>query len=192
MRALARAVPVVLSCLLACGQANPLAVKCTEGASGTAPRRIAVRVEDASGRPVSGASVAFHLISESAPARFASGFSTESLMTDSEGTASVLGIRWPVGEGNARVRVVALSGGSRGELDIPVRLGSTEAKSAIADKAGGGSGMKWLLIAGAAGGALAAVALGGGSKGTTASRPGAPPPVSAITIQPPTVVIGRP
>jgi len=144
----------------------------------------AVRVLDAEGRPVLGASVSFNTPAMGASAIFLDGANQVTIITSERGLARVEGMRPNNIVGNFEIRVVASFGGKRGTARI------TQTNAAPVASGGGGNGkglLILLLIAGA--GAGAAVALGGGSSGTSTPPPGGggtPPPAITITSGSPT------
>ncbi len=157
--------------------------------------RLIVRVEDETGRPVRGVTVTFRLPSDGPGGRFASGMASESLITDGDGTASVFGIRWADQPGLARVQVAATRGGNRADLAIPVtvlRPSESTSREPESVKASGSSSKKWLILAGIAGGAVAGLAFAGGGSAAGAAAPVAGAVTAPITIQPPTITIGKP
>ena len=86
-------------------------------------RRIVVAVENDQGQPVPGAKVRFRLPAEGSTGRFASGLTTETVMTGPDGRAAVFGIAW---NGQPGPLVVAVSCSLRtdtAELEIPVEIG---------------------------------------------------------------------
>ena len=201
MRVLLCAGALTLVVIPALAESNPFTVRVIEGGdspatAGTVSRnRLSVRVETQSGQPIRGATVTFRLPSEGPGGRFASGMLNESLITNGEGTASVFGIRWADQPGLATVRVAAILDGGRAECVIPVtvlRPSDSGSRSSEASARSGSAARKWLILAGVAGGALAGLAFAGGSSSAAAASSVAGAVSTPITIQPPTISIGKP
>jgi hypothetical protein len=168
-------------------------------AAGVASARpVTVLVKDAAGKPLSGASVTFHLPAEGPSGRFPSGLLTEVLLTGADGKASVFGIHWNDKPGPVAISVAAAKSDVRAIEDVMVEISSTaqptrddRQNTAVAVRQP--SSRKWVLLglvaAGAAGASLAAMTASGHSSPAAPAAVQAPPPVQ---ISPPTIVIGRP
>jgi len=150
-------------------------------------RRLVVAVDDAQGRPVSGATVRFRLPAEGSTGRFASGLTSESVVSGSDGRAAVLGIIWNAQPGPLTVTVYCTLGTEMAELEIPIEISARSSKEANAANPGRfpstGSNRKWLILAAVIGGgaAIGAGAMLGHS--STSSSSG----TITITSVPPTV-----
>ena len=154
-------------------------------------RRIVVAVENDQGQPLPDATVLFRLPAEGSTGRFASGLTTEMVLTGADGRAAVFGIAWNSQPGTLVVAVSGTLGTDTAELEIPVEIGQHSGKELDAANPGhfpkvSSGGHKWLIIAaligaGAAGGAVAAFSHGSST----------PAPVNTGTITlasvPPTV-----
>lgn len=157
----------------------------------TSANRIEVLVTDAGGRPVPNATVTFTLPREGATGLFASGLTSESVITGGDGTASVAGICWDDRPGVALVQIKASRDGDTGAAVVSVELMPATGEKPAVSKGSGGS--KWILAAAAAGAALAGIALAGGK-----SRPSSPgalvaaPAPTAPTVGAPIISIGKP
>lgn len=157
----------------------------------TSANRIEVLVTDAGGRPVPNATVTFTLPREGASGVFASGLTSESVITAGDGTASVSGICWGDSPGVALVQIKASRDGVTGAAVVTVELlPGTGEKSAVSK----GSGRsRWILAAAAAGAALAGVAFAGGKGSSSASgSPVTAPVQTAPTVGAPIISIGKP
>jgi hypothetical protein len=181
-------------------QAAELKIQVLEGAGSVVPRsgrsskRIVVRVTDASGAPVAGATVSFRLPSEGPTGTFPSGLRSESLLSDRDGKAGVSGIRWGSVSGSASVRVTASEARGRSQITVPVEVSSEAAKGDSAGAIRGApSSRKWLILAGVAGGAAAGLLF---ATHSSAGAAAAPTVVNSVTVQPtigaPSIVVGRP
>ncbi|MBA3972857.1 MAG: hypothetical protein C0504_01410 [Candidatus Solibacter sp.] len=154
-------------------------------------RPVEVRVTSADGRPAGAATVTFSLPREGPGGRFSSGLTSESVMTDSQGRASVSGIAWNDHEGEALIQIKASLKGEAGAAVyvVSVRQSSGEIRT-IRSRSGS---MKWIAIAAAAGGALAGLAVAGGKGGTAAAAPvSSRPALAAPTVGAPLITIGKP
>lgn len=142
-------------------------------------RSPSVRVLDAEGKPVFGASVNFSTPAMGASAMFVDGGNQATIITNERGIARVEGMRPNNIVGNFEIRVVASFSQNR----ATARINQTNAAPTTGGGGGTGKGLLILLvIAGAAGGVAAA--LSGGSGGSTAPPPGGSPtpPPAAISI----------
>ncbi len=151
---------------------------------------IEVLVTDDSGKPAGGATVTFSLPKEGAGGRFSSGLLSESVLTASDGGASVAGIAWNDTVGEVLMQIKASRGGEVGAAVLVVSV--TPGTGEIRTIAGRSGKAKWLIVAAAAGGALAGIALAG-NKGS-ASPPSAvqPPTTVAPSLGAPSISIGKP
>lgn len=146
---------------------------------------------------MAGAAVTFRLPAEGPSGRFASGLTSESVSTGTDGRASVVGIHWGDLPGSFHIQVIASQGGRRASAAIPVEIsagpranGSERRPEDLQARRGGLA--KWLIIAGAAGGAaVAGMALAGKSSGAAPAAV-VQPPVVTPSIRTPTISIGRP
>lgn len=150
-----------------------------------------VRVLDAAGRPVEGASVSFTTPAIGASAIFVDGGSQATVTTDDKGIARVEGMKPNNIVGNFEIRVTASANGNRASA----RINQTNAAPAAPSSGGGGgkTALIVLLVAGAAAGGLAA-ALGGGG-GSSSGSPNNPPTTPnppAVTITPGSPSFGAP
>lgn len=155
------------------------------------PNRIEVLVSDSAGNPVPDATVTFTLPREGATGRFASGLTSESVITSGDGTASVAGISWGESPGAVLLQIKASRNGETGSAVVTVDLAPAGGGRSTASRGAGKS--KWILAAAAAGAALAGLAFAGGNAG--AAGPGAPaqpPALAAPTVGAPVVSIGKP
>lgn len=153
-------------------------------------RRVTVEIDDAAGKPASGVAVTFKLAS----GRFASGMTSEVLLTGADGKASVFGIHWDDQPGPASIEVIAAAGAVRTEAEISVELAATTGGERLV--ASSGTSKKWLWIslavAGAAGGGLFALRGQGSTTtggGTVPSGPSTLPPPQ---VGGPSIIIGKP
>lgn len=156
----------------------------------------AVRVLDAAGAPVFGATVSFTTPSMGASAMFPDGSTQASFVTNEKGVVKVEGMRPNNIVGNFEIRVNA----SWNQARATARITQTNAAPTAVSSGGSGSNRKGLLIlllvAGA--GAGVAAAMGGGS--SSSNSPGAPPsngggtptPSTPVTITPGAPVFGAP
>lgn len=156
-----------------------------------APGRIVVVVLGAAGRPVANATVTFVLPRDGVTGAFASGLSMESVMTGTDGAASVGGIVWGGVPGVALIRVKASRGSEIGEAVVTVEVRPGDGK--VRTGPGRQGGKKWVLAAAAAGAVLVGVALAGGKGGPGGSIITTQPAAStAPTLGTPSISIGRP
>lgn len=157
----------------------------------TSAHRIEVLVTDTGGRPVPNATVTFTLPREGATGFFASGLTSESVITAGDGTASVAGICWGDSPGVALVQIKASRDGETGAAVVSVELMPGTGEQPAVSKGSGGS--KWILAAAAAGAALAGVAFAGGkSRSSGSGAPVAVPALLAPTVGAPIISIGKP
>jgi hypothetical protein len=149
-------------------------------------RSPAVRVLDANGSPVFGATVTFTTPAMGASAIFLDGSNQATFVTNERGEVRVEGMRPNNVVGNFEIRVLA----NRGRDRATARISQTNAAPSTGGGGGGGGSNRGLLIllivAGA--GAGVAAALGGGSSSSSGSPstppgngPGTPPPPVTIT-----------
>ncbi len=144
-------------------------------------RSPAVRVVDAEGKPVFGASVNFNTPAMGASAYFVDGSNQATVVTNERGIARVEGMRPNNIVGNFEIRVVASFANRR----ATARISQTNAAPTASSGGGTGKGLLiLLLIAGA--GAGAAVALGGSSGGSSTPTP---PPGGGGGTTPPSITI---
>lgn len=183
---------------------------------GSSNKTIKVVVEDALGRPVPNAAVAFRLPEEGVTGAFANGLRTEVVLSGADGIAEAGPVVWGTAPGRSQVRVSAIKGAARGNGAFGIELlGAGQIHTAAAPaperpiptptpvlsrfdsereipqyEAPSFWKRKWVVVALAAGGALA----GGYAARTLQARP----PGSAAVIAPPAqidlgpVVIGPP
>jgi hypothetical protein len=164
-------------------------------------RKITVAAQDDSGQPIGGVTVRFRLPADGPSGHFASGLSSETVVTAANGQATVMGILWNDQSGRLLLAVSAAFGGETAELEIPVEIGLHSAhEPALANPArppSSGIRKKWLILAATVGGAVAlgvaASALRGAS---TPSEPVLQTPLPIASVPPvvgtPTIVIGTP
>jgi hypothetical protein len=123
------------------------------------PRKITVVAEDNAGQPVGGVTVRFRLPADGPSGHFASGLSSETVITPANGRAAVMGILWNDRPGRLVLAVSAALNGEAAELEIPVEIGLHAAhEPASADPVrppSSGIGKKWLILAATVGGAVA-------------------------------------
>lgn len=158
-------------------------------------RKIVVIAEDDTGQALSGVTVRFRLPADGPSGHFASGLSSETLVTAAGGRASVIGIVWNNQPGRLLLGVSAALQGDTAELEIPVEIGGQQAKKTRELASPGrppssGIRKKWLILAATVGGAaalgVAAAALRGSS---TPSEPVTQPTLPVTPVAP---VIGTP
>jgi len=194
--ALRRAAALALSGLLAAPlpAAEPgLRITLAQPLNGASPRVLALRVEDASGRPAAGATLTIRLPDTAPSGTFASGLRSEIVTAGPKGEVTLAGLRWAGGPGINSIAITATLKGARGEMALPVEIGAQAAEQMEKPSARGG--MKWLWIALIAGGAAGgAVAFAGKAPGSAVSSPAAiiQPPTVTPTIGVPTVTVSRP
>ncbi len=145
-------------------------------------RSPSVRVVDAEGKPVFGASVSFTTPAMGASAAFVDGSNQATLITNERGQAKVEGMRPNNIVGNFEIRVVA----SFRNMRATARINQTNAAPAAAGGGGSGKGLLILLVIAGAGAGVAAALGGGGSSTPTPTPPpggggGTPPPTITIT-----------
>jgi hypothetical protein len=172
-------------------QQNPASLQIVivegEGALNNIKQRVnrdpIVQVEDENHKPIAGAAVVFILPNQGPGGTFANGTSTLTTTTDAQGQAVARGIRFNNQVGNMQMRVTASSGGQTATAVIT----QTNLIGASSGGGAGGSGVKWLIIAGVAGAVAAGVIIatrGGGSS--------SPTPTPTVTITPGTPTVGAP
>ena len=182
-------VSYALLCALASAQQTPqaLTVQVVEGQnainniSRNAAYEPVVEVQDASGKPIAGASVSFVLPTIGPGALFPDGSRELMVQTDATGRAVGRGLRPNNQVGQFEIRVVASFGGQRATAIVT----QTNAAPVVASSR---SGKKLAIILGIVGGGAAAAfaAASGGSSGSrtpTTPAPSAADPVSG-TITP--------
>ncbi len=160
---------------------------------------LTVQVTDAVGRPVPDVTVSFLMPPDGPAGVFASGLSTEVLVTGADGRASVYGVRWGQATGPVRVRITARKGHARAgtfsnqyieEIEAAAETPAGKKPKSVSKPRG-----KWLTVvmiaAGAAAGGLALGVAGGGS-GTGPSAPPAAGGIQNPPTAPPTVGVGTP
>lgn len=191
-------------CLLASG----LRLRAIEGngmvvsANAASSRKIVVVAEDEDGQPLKGVTIRFRLPAEGPSGHFASGLSSESLLSAADGRAAVIGIVWNNQPGRLLLGVSASFQDDTAELEIPVEIGGqrTGKDSALVNPGhppSSGIRKKWLIlaatVAGAAAIGVAASALKGNSN---PAEPVIPPPIILPSTPPvvgtPTIGIGVP
>ncbi|MBS1873888.1 MAG: hypothetical protein JSU00_11795 [Acidobacteria bacterium] len=152
-----------------------------------ASRGITVEVTDETGRPVSGVAVSFQLPEDGPSGTFINGGRTEIVNTQTDGRASVWGMRWNKLTGAVSIRITAAKEGVRAGLIGTQYIDATAATQSARVSNGGHS--KLLLItlvaAGVAGAGIAAGAMRG-SKTPTG------PTVTVLSVGTPTVIVGAP
>jgi len=158
-------------------------------------RKIVVAAEDDDGRPLSGVTVRFRLPADGPSGHFASGLSSETLVTSADGRAAVIGIVWNNQPGHLLLAVSAGLQGETAELEIPMEIGGQPSRKdpAMASPVrspSAGIRKKWLILAATVGGVaalgVAASALHGAS---TPAEAGVQPPVNPAPVAP---VVGIP
>ena len=140
-----------------------------------------VRVVDAAGKPVAGATVSFTTPSMGASAIFVDGGNQASVTTDEKGVARVQGMRPNNVVGTFEIRVTASSGGNR----ATARIAQTNAAPAVKTSGGSNKGVLIGVLLAVAGGVGAAVALSGGGSSSSPGGSGTPPvtpPATPVTI----------
>ncbi|MCU0226829.1 MAG: Ig-like domain-containing protein [Bryobacterales bacterium] len=145
-------------------------------------RSPAVRVVDAQGKPVFGASVSFTTPAMGASAVFVDGSTQATLITNEKGLVRVEGMRPNNIVGSFEIRVVASFRNQR----ATARITQTNAAPAATGGGGGSKGLIILLVVAGAGAGVAA-ALGGGGGGNSPAPPTTPPPGGGTP--PPTITI---
>ena len=158
------------------------------------PRKITVVAEDDAGQPVGGVTVRFHLPADGPSGHFASGLSSETVVTPANGRATVMGVLWNDQSGRLLLAVSAAFEGETAELEIPVEIGlHASHEPALANPVrppSSGVRKKWLILAATVGGAaalgVAASALHG------ASNPAAPVAQTPLPIASIPPVVGTP
>ena len=184
----------MLAVTLAAGAQPPvLQIRVVEGEGAVYPvgsratRGVAVRVTDAAGQPVDGATVSFSLPSDGPGGVFASGSRTEVAITHPDGQAAVWGMQWNRLAGAFGILISASKGNARGGVVCALSLAEGGSENAR----GPGRGHKWLWITlgavGAAAGAGVAAA-GSGQKSTGAAAAS----TTGVQIGAPTILLGRP
>ncbi len=159
---------------------------------------LTVQVTDETGRPVEGATVSFQLPDQDPTGIFASGLSTEVLVTGPEGRASVRKIRWGHLPGPVRVRITAVKGKVRAGTISTQYIQSARAVTSRGARTRPPSVSKprgkWIAIAViAAGAAAAGLALGvTGSSSTPAAAAASSSQAPAVQVGAPTITIGNP
>jgi hypothetical protein len=141
-----------------------------------------VQVEDENHKPIAGAAVVFILPNQGPGGTFANGTSTLTTTTDAQGQAVARGIRFNNQVGNMQMRVTASFGGQTATAVIT----QTNLIGASSGGGAGGSGVKWLIIAGVAGAVAAGVIIA--TRGSGSSTP----PTPTVTITPGTPTVGAP
>ena len=153
---------------------------------GKSPARdLLIQVVDEKKKPVAGAAVAFTLPSQGASGTFANGALETTVMTDSEGVATVRALRPNKLPGKVEVLVLASYKGQTARATITqfnLLVRSTEQKA---------SGSKVAIILSIIGAAAAGGAYAGLHKSPSAPTPTAPPP-ALIGINPGTGRVGGP
>lgn len=153
-------------------------------ANAASARKIVVIAEDDAGQALKGVMVRFRLPSEGPSGHFASGLSSEGILTSADGQATVIGVVWNNQPGRLLLGVSATLQGEIAELEIPVEISGqrSEKEPALTSplrSPSSGIRRKWLIlaatVAGAAGLGVAAAALKG------SSNPAAPAPQTPIT-----------
>lgn len=139
-----------------------------------------VRVVDAAGNPVAGATVSFTTPAMGASAIFVDGGNQASITTDKKGMARVQGMRPNNVVGNFEIRVTASAGGNR----ATARIAQTNAAPVAKASGGSNKGVLIGVLIAVAGGVGAAVALSGGGSSSSPNNPGNPgtPSGPAVTI----------
>src|ERR1035437_2387197 len=129
-------------------------------------RKITVLAQDDAGQALEGVTVRFRLPAEGSTGRFASGLSSESIVTPANGRATVMGIVWNNQPGRLLLSVSASLDGETAELEVPVEIGLHGAREAaeVSPTRAPSSGVrkKWLV--------LAATVRGAGGLGVAAAR----------------------
>jgi hypothetical protein len=158
------------------------------------PRKITVVAEDDTGQPKKGVTVRFRLPVEGPSGHFASGLSSESVVTPASGQATVLGVVWNNQPGRLLLAVSATFDGESAELEIPVEIGLHAGREpSLADSVrppSSGVRKKWLIVAATVGGAAALGVAAMAARGT--SGPSAPVTQPTVPITPAPPVVGIP
>lgn len=158
------------------------------------PRKITVVAEDDAGRPVSGVTVRFRLPADGPSGHFASGLSSETVVTPASGRATVMGVVWNDQPGRLLLAVSAAFDGDSAELEIPVEIsmrpGHEPASAAPSRPPSSGARKKWLVLAATVGGAAALGVVASALHGASNPAPPVVQPSQPITPTPP--VVGTP
>jgi hypothetical protein len=158
------------------------------------PRKITVVAEDDAGQPIEGVTVRFRLPADGPSGHFASGLSSESVVTPANGRATVMGILWNGQSGRLLLAVSAAFDGEAAELEIHVEIGTHAAhEPATANPVrppSSGTWKKGLLLAAAVGGVAALGVAASGHHG--ASSPAAPVVQTPLPIASIPPVLGTP
>lgn len=162
--------------------------------STASPRKITVVAEDDAGQPLKDVTVRFRLPVEGPSGHFASGLSSESVVTPANGRATVLGVLWNNQPGRLLLAVSATLDGESAELEIPVEIGLHAGHDAsLADPLrlpSSGVRKKWLILAATVGGAAVLAVAAAAALGP--SNPSAPVTQPSLPITPTPPVVGTP
>ncbi|MSV27971.1 MAG: hypothetical protein EXQ52_04395 [Bryobacterales bacterium] len=178
-----------------CAQTVIVRLRAVEGEGAVHPagsrsaRPLTIEVTDETGQPVQGAAVSFRLPEEGPGGVFANGLGTDVVISDSNGHASVRGMRLNRSAGPFEIRVTASKDQARAGIVVRQFIASGPAGAAAKP----GFSKKWVVVGLVAAGALGGI-LGGtrGGGGPVASPGPAQPPPVVLTIGAPTVTIGKP
>lgn len=158
-------------------------------------RKIVVAAEDDSGHTLSGVTVRFRLPAGGPSGHFASGLSSETVVTSTDGLAAVIGIVWNDQAGRLLMGVSAALQGEAAQLEIPVEIGGQQSRKdpSLASPQrmpSSGIGKKWLILAATVGGAAAlGVAAASMHSSSTPAEPVVQPP---LPVTPAAPVVGLP
>jgi hypothetical protein len=148
---------------------------------------LAVQVTDEIGKPIDGAAVSFRLPDSGPSGVFASGLTSELLVTDSQGRAAIHGTRWNSTTGAFQVRVTASKGQARAGILVSQYLSDAPPANRNARVENRGR-RRWILMLAGAGGAAGGLALGL-SRGSSTS---ASSDARGAQVGPPAISIGNP
>jgi len=158
-------------------------------------RKIVVVAENDAGQALSGVTVRFRLPADGHSGHFASGLSSETLVTSADGRAAVIGIVWNNQPGRLLLGVSAGLQGETAELEIPVEIGGQQARKEPALASPGrlpssGVRKKWLILAATVGGAVALGVAAAALRGS--STPAEPVVQPSLPLTPVAPVVGTP
>lgn len=201
-------------------QIRVLSIQSLEQKPGVESAPIRVIVEDAAGRPVAGAAVAFRLPEEGPTGSFRNNLHTDVVLTAGDGTAEGGPVIWGAVPGKLALRVMAIKGAMRGTAAVEVALGGPQTTiveeeprptrplvvpQRIAEpdldvpryRPPSFWKSKWMVVALAAGGAIAGGYAARSFQGSPAPGAVALPPAGSIdlgpvVIGPPLVTVGKP
>jgi hypothetical protein len=202
------AVAVGVICLSQSLFASGLRLRAVEGngmvvsANAASARKIVVVAEDDAGQALKGVTVRFRLPSDGPSGRFASGLSSESIQTSTDGRATVIGVVWNNQAGRLLLGVSATLQGDIAELEIPVEISGrrSEKEPALTNPGrppSSGIRRKWLILAATVAGAAAlGIAASSLKSSSTPAAPAPQTPITPVSVPPvvsiPVIGIGVP